>query len=506
MLHPTKNKINQLFEAGNHQAAYQLLTSYVTEYPQDSSAVYQLAVWAYKSMDWQRANELMGQLLTLPDAKKYYHVVVDYYVQTSDLKSAIKYQKQVTHNNDTQALFKLAMLYFKFFDFENAEKTFNQLLSIVPNDPQILGTIADIEHGNGQFSQAIKKYKQILTIDPNNEAAFNGIIKSTKFKYIDSELEVIAEKILQSSSTTPEQKAQVHISLGKMYDDCKDYKKAWHNFSQGNDIHAKLFPFSTQDLDKQVSEIKSSFTKTLFEGEQTGDDSFSPIFIIGMPRSGTTLLEQVLESTGVLCGVGESPALNKAINRRLYNIKYPIETNQASEQTFKDMANDYVDYIANCHVNGSKRSVDKLPGNFLHLGLLKKMFPNAKFVNMTRNKWDCCLSIYFQMFSNTMSFTTDISNIEHFHDVYHDIMAYWQQLFPENIYHLSYEKLVNNFKGETQSLFEFLELAWSDDVTNFVNSKNSVHTPSSWQVRQGINNKAVGRSEHYLGFIKQNSK
>jgi len=501
----TIQQLVDLAKNGQGQEALSGLIDFVDANPKDEQAIFLLSSWYFQSMDWENSEKSMAQLLSLaPDNLNYLDNAIGMYSQMSNFKSALKYQKKVAElkPDDSATQYKLGMLYHRLFDFDAALIVFNKLIKKEGEHPQILGLIADVIHGFGHFKEAIEYYHRILKLEPNNEAALNGIVKSTKFKTIDNNLLTTAQRILNDNSVPKQAKAQIHFSLGKMHDDCKDYDNAWSNYRLANEIQSSLYPYNKSALVQQINQFKAIYNEAFYnENDWPGDESVAPIFIVGMPRSGTTLLEQVLEHSGEVCAGGESLALNKAINKQFYKIRYPDELHKADSEVFMRLANDYKNYFINCHLNGNMRSIDKLPGNFLHLGLLKKMFPKMKVINLSRNKLDCCLSVYFQMFADHMTFTTDMNNISSFYDTYLETMDYWNTLFPENIYNLSYENLVTNFEANTKGLFEFLELDWNDNVGKFVDSKNSVQTPSSWQVRQGINTKSVGRSKQYERFL-----
>jgi len=501
-----KNRLAELVRKNQQDKALVIITEYIKENPKDKNALLKASVLGFQLMDWDVAEKMMKKLSALvsEDDVGHWKRASDFYYKIGKLDKALECQRKIVGKNNPEELYKLGILYFKYFDFENAHKTFSKLNSEVPNEPQVLGILADIEHGNGEFVTSIEMYKKILKLEPVNDAAFNGIAKSTKFNHVDKELSDLAENILNSSQIPLEAKAQIHFSMGKMMNDCKLYYQAWEHYSKGNAIQSKLYPYLPELVENQVKEIQSIFVKELYLSKNDlGKNDCTPIFIIGMPRSGTTLLEQVLGTTGLLCEAGESLALNKAINKQFYNLKYPSELNRVDDDMFRRLADDYLSYLKHCHLNGDKRTVDKLPGNFLHLGILKKMFPNMKVINLMRNKKDCCLSVYFQMFANHMTFTNDLNAISHFYDIYSNMMEYWKQLFPDNIFDLSYEDLVSDFESQTKDLFSFLLLDWNENIQDFVNSRNSVHTPSSWQVRQGINTKAIGKSNRYTEYLEE---
>ncbi|PCI63581.1 MAG: hypothetical protein COB35_00625 [Gammaproteobacteria bacterium] len=499
------NDIISLAKQNQGHKALAELKSYLDKNQQDQQALFYAGLWCFQSMDWKNAEVYMEKLITLaPDNVEYLNNMLGMYMNMSNVKKAIQFQLKLIEltSDSAEQNYNLAMLYHRINDFGNALVILQKLHQQHPQNVQVIGVIADIVHGFGDFKQAIEYYKLILSLEKFNESAFNGIVKSIKFTQVDEELLSLANRMLASSQVSNEAKAQVNISLGKMYDDCKKFEQAWQYYCAGNLQQQQLFPHDKHALNAQVNIIKSIFTKELVNDSKTiGDKISKPIFIVGMPRSGTTLLEQVLEHSGETCAGGESLALNKAINREFYNIRFPDEIAKVTAKTYQNLAEHYLNYFKNCHVNGDLRTVDKLPGNFLHLGLLKKMFPNIKIINLSRNKDDCSLSIFFQMFANHMTFTTDMENISNFHQVYQSIMAYWQELFADNIYNLSYEDFVNDFEHKTKDLYQFLELDWNENVGNFIDSKNSVQTPSSWQVRQGINNKSVGRSANYTKLM-----
>ncbi|MFY8272666.1 tetratricopeptide repeat-containing sulfotransferase family protein [Pseudoalteromonas sp. SSDWG2] len=494
-------ELQMLFNKGAHQKSIEELEQLSAEYPNEGKVILQLAFNHFKLMDWPKANNYIEKLVRQFGSQEYYlHCAVDFYLQTSQYLKAIPVQERICEDKgDHNQKHKLAMLYIKSFAHDKAHGLYKEILANKPDDIYAIGVLADIEHGDGNFSQAIDLYKHILDIQPNSATALYGIVKSTKFKNVDTHIEKIATQIIENALVGDDQKIEAHMALGKMYDDCNMHDKAWLHWSQGNSLQSKLFPYDGKQVDEQVKLIKESFTSELLSKYQhKGNQDVSPIFIVGMPRSGTTLLEQVLERSGCICAAGESPALNKAVNGRLYNIRFPQDIGLAPASLFADLASDYLDYIANCHVEGKLRSVDKLPGNFLYLGLLKLMFPNMKVINMKRNKQDNALSIFANMFSNHMTFTNTLEGIAHMQELHDDMMEHWQGIFSDNILSLDYEEFVSNFETQAREVFDFTGLEWNDSVVDFVNSKNKVFTPSSYQVRQGINTKAINRSDPYL--------
>lgn len=503
----TLEKIVELAKKGQGSEALEQLKEFVKESPNDVQALFMLASWSFQSMNWQDAEYYMERLVNSePNNLNFLTNIVGMYMKMSNYKKAIKYQVQIVGINpeNLENRYNLGMLYHRIFDFDNALKEFNFVHEQAPNNTQVLGVIADMTHGSGDFEEAKLYYKKILQIDPFSDAAINGIVKSSKYSLESEEILTYASKLLDSSKVKKESKAQVYLSLAKMYDDCKLYDEAWKNYCLGNEIMVKLYPFDAASLQNQIKQIKAVFNAPFFnDSTKIGDVEHSPIFIVGMPRSGTTLLEQILEHSGETCAGGESIALNAAINREFYNIRYPDELNKADSDIYLKLADDYLTFFKNCHLDGDKTPLDKLPGNFLHLGLIKKIFPNVKIINLTREKDDCTLSIFFQMFAKHMSFTTDLKSIGEFYDIYLDIMRYWNSLFPENILNINYEDLVSDFESNTKKIYSFLNIEWNESVGNFVNSKNSVQTPSSWQVRQGVNTKSIGRSANYRKFLNK---
>lgn len=494
-----KQQINELAQKGQHKEVYQLLKQAIEQDNFDEAILYQASVYAFRLMNYEDAITYMEKLLKQTnDDPRYVAGAVDLFLHAGLGKRAIELQNKLEISGSPEQMYKLAMLHYRIFDFESAKTVFEQLSKLAPNSAQVEGMLADMSHGKGDFSDAINKYQQILSYEPTNEAALYGLVKSTKFKQVDNAVIESANAILDNTTITKGAKSQVHYSLAKMYDDCGDTDNAWSHYTQANKLQAEVEPHDAAELEKQIELIKKVFTPELqSKFADSGQKQASPIFIVGMPRSGTTLLEQVLENTGVICGAGESLAFNKGLNRRFFDIEYPAQIDKAPPEMFELMGQDYLDFIANNHVKGDLRTVDKLPGNFLNLGTLKLMFPNMKVINLVRNKMDNALSIFFQYFSNSMTFTTDFNHILHYREIYESTMAHWREQFPENIYDLHYEDFVGDFDNQTRALFEFLELEWTDQVKDFVNSKNVVTTPSSWQVRQGINKNAIGRFEKY---------
>jgi hypothetical protein len=229
-----------------------------------------------------------------------------------------------------------------------------------------------------------------------------------------------------------------------------------------------------------------------------------------MPRSGTTLVEQIIASHPQAYGAGELKKIRDLARemgvRRGVAGDYPEVVAEIDPETSRVLAAEYEAYLCRGVDPGVTRVADKMPSNFAHLGFIALLFPDARVVHCTRHPLDVGLSIYFQHFAHSHEYAHDLSDIGHFYRLYQRFMKHWNEVLPLRIHHLRYEDLVTNPEGETRALIEFLGLPWNEGCLAFHKNERSVRTASAWQVRRPVYNRGVGRwrnYEKYLGPLKQ---
>lgn len=287
--------------------------------------------------------------------------------------------------------------------------------------------------------------------------------------------------------------ATYHNLLGSSYEKLADYHLAFQQFDKQN--HAKLVHYCRETMEKMVDTIVENtldMEVSTVHYKDVTDQEFSPLFIIGLPRSGTSLLEQVLNTSEHVVAGGELLFIEAAYKK--YFDKH--EKLEAISQWYREKI-EFITKNQEIPKEAPRWLIDKLPSNFVNVGFIKKMIPDAKFLYCQRDPMDNGLSIYKQNFLSTHSYATRLEDIAHFTSLERRVMASWMMQYPKDIMMVKYEDLVSNFNSVTQAVFEFTDLEWSDDVQYFYNNKHYCNTASFEQVRQPVSSSSVGFYKNY---------
>jgi hypothetical protein len=314
--------------------------------------------------------------------------------------------------------------------------------------------------------------------------------------------------VLKRRQMNPSQTLYVRFALGKALDDCKDYDQAFTHYEKGNTLRRRELQFDAGEVDRQFDRLIEGFSPELMEGlSQKGSSETQPLFIVGMPRSGTTLLEQVLCAHPDMGTAGELRDLARiARNVAHSNQKpWPECITGVSGSHLKTMASEYLAALE-FRASGSERIIDKMPQNFLHVGFAALLFPRATVVHCTRDPLDTCLSNYFQIFPGGIDFAYDLGELGRYYRNYQRLMSHWQALLGERLVTVRYEELVSNPEPALRTLLKAIGLPWDPACLSHQDMVQRVDTLSLYQVRQPLNTGSTKRWRNYekhLGPLRE---
>ncbi|TRZ68066.1 MAG: HAMP domain-containing protein [Rhodocyclaceae bacterium] len=379
-----------------------------------------------------------------------------------------------------------------------AEACQRRLLSIAPWHEGALLMMNDFLAHEGRFDQAEQLVKRALVVNPNSSSALSALAQLRKMTPADTEWMDRAEELVKIAG--PVDQVQLRYAMGKYCDDVGDYDRAFINYHDANRLSKAIAnnPYShdnwTRCVDQLVRVNNPSSLHPVFHGAA---DSNRPVFIVGMPRSGTSLVEQIIASHPAVFGAGEL-SYWKNIAR---TPSTPVFESSLNGEVLSRLAKDYLDHLADLDPD-ARRVIDKMPDNFICMGLIHAVFPNAKFIHAIRNPIDTCLSIYFQNFSAAYDYSNDLADLAHYYREYHRLMAHWRAILPESsLLDLRYEDLLADQEGWSRRMIEFVGLDWDECCLNYQDTQRRVVTASKWQVRQKIYTSSIGRWRHYEKFI-----
>lgn len=394
--------------------------------------------------------------------------------------------------------------------YDNALCCYRKAASIRPDDEYAIGAQAHVFERRGELDKAFSLLEPYI----KSGSVHVGIVMP--FAELSMQMENpkeaigLLEQILLQNVLDLQTSSEIHYKLGKLLDNAEEYDRSFGHYKKANEITCKLVT-QIQDLDaidNQAERIASrvdncgrEFWKTV---QKSGNESLRPIFIVGMPRSGTTLLEQILASHPDVYGAGELMAIEE-IARSLsagnqYQLSYPMGLAEVSRQSLGQCAARYLRQLDEFS-STAQRVVDKCPHNFMHLGLISTLFPKAHIIHIEREPLDTCTSIYFQLFTPQHAYACDLSRLAKYYGIYRKLMAHWNEVLDIPVLNIQYEQLVAEPERVTHSLVEFCDLEWHDGCLEFYATKRDVNTPSYGQVRQPIYNKSVCRWKHYKAHL-----
>lgn len=384
---------------------------------------------------------------------------------------------------------------------KEAIPAFKKALDLKPDYADACNNMGFTYSTMGKFEEALRCYNQSLELNPTLAEACLNIARSKKFSSHDSIETRKIEKLLETPGLPTQSQITTHFALGKIYQDCENTKQAFHHYANGNQLKRKEVHHNADEHTGRISAIIDIFTTDFFNQKNNyGDNSELPVFILGMPRSGTSLVEQILASHPAVYGAGEQTLIGKTaggLQKTLNTIKpYPFCVPLLQPDRVQRLAEDYLKKLRQLAPD-AERITDKMPMNFLHLGLIALLFPRARIIHCVRDPVDTCFSNFIQLFAEGHEFSYDQQELGTFYGNYRRLMTHWNSVLPLQIHEVVYESIVSNQETEIRQLLEHCNLPWDEQCLQFHQHERSVQTASQWQVRQPVYNSAVKRWKKY---------
>ena len=387
-------------------------------------------------------------------------------------------------------------------DFGQAAALIIRAMELQPGTAVFHHNLAGVYGVLGRFGEAEEHFRQAIRLKPDYPEAYFNLAGSVRFTGGEPEFEAVG-RLLARPDISQADRCFLHFSAAKMYDDIGDYDRAFEHCDAGNQARgAEADPARDQ---RHATDSIATFTPArlaLHEGR--GHPSRVPVFIVGMPRSGTSLVEQILASHPQGFGAGELVDIRSIAlalpGHAAEGASYPSCIAAMGAQVFEGFAESYLARIT-ARAPGARRIVDKNPLNFEHLGLIAMMFPGAAVVHCRRHPLDTCVSCYFQNFRQAQEYAFDMARLADFYGYSHRLMDHWRTVLPNPVLELRYEETVADPEGQTRLLLEHCGLDWDDACATPHRTDRPVPTASRWQARQPVYRTSVGRWRHYERHI-----
>lgn len=435
----------------------------------------------------------------------YYHLSLgEAYGKLSEYSAAIKHiQFALEVQPDlVEALCALGRVYTQFDKPDLALPLYEKALKINRDHSKARIGIAAALTGLGRMDEAASYLKEAIEHRIDLAAAYYDLVQTRKFAEEPAELQSILRE-LNSPGLKPDAKASLNYAAGKVENDLRRYAEAFDHFKKAK--QAEGYKFDIDQYRRFIDLTIETFTPDFFAARSGyGNSSEAPVFVVGMPRSGTTLTEQICASHPEVHGAGELSKLRRVANAiGLYtsasDFNKPIAT--ITEGLSKTLAEEHLSYLRE-RAPTAQRIVDKMPHNFELIGLLTLLFPKARIIHCRRDAIDNCVSCYVLPFSSAHSYNTDLRALGLYYREYDRLMRHWNEVFPDRIFENRYETLVEDQEAQSRRLIDHLGLPWDDACLRFFDREGAVTTPSRWQVRQPIYKSSVKRWKNYEAEIQ----
>jgi tetratricopeptide (TPR) repeat protein len=536
------NNLGSVYKAlGHTQQAMTYYRAAITVSPNFVDSLNNMAVLLLEEQAFTQAHIYLNQILALAPTFAEAHCNMGFaLVGLERLDNARYYFEQALalKPDYAEAYYGFAKIYLLWQHFIEAEHAIRKALQLQPHSLEFYQCLASIYHDQGKSLQALEYLEKALAIDnkhtslylsqgliwtdlgdiPQAEAVFSkaasdpcvatridahySLVQLQKIKADHPSFQALLALTSDIPAVPPKQLAYLYFALGKCYEDLREWSQAFEFFSQGCQAKRAKIAYDTEKPMTLVHKIIQGFTPKIIESlRQYANPSALPIFIVGMPRSGTTLIEQIISSHPQVYGAGElrywNDLLDTPVQTNLATHYYPDNIVYGSPDICQTIAKKYLSHLRRCSTEAA-RITDKMPYNYIAMGVIHALLPNATIIHVKRNPLDTCLSCYTKLFTQGQHYSYDLTELGHYYRCYEQIMAHWRQLLPEGTWlDIAYEDVVGNLEAEAQRLIAFCGLPWDPACLDFHQTNRSVRTASFAQVRQPVYTSSVGRWHHY---------
>lgn len=384
---------------------------------------------------------------------------------------------------------------------QDAIEIYETILQKSPNLANIHLMAGHAYKAAGQINKAITAYQQAYQKRPDFGDAYWSLANTKTYRFSDKELTDM-QGLSKHQNVDSEDRIHCLFALGKAFEDRQEFTLSFEYYRTGNELKNRKAHYNNDALDEQINLQQTLFSTEYFaQRDNAGHKAPDPIFIVGLPRAGSTLLEQILASHSQVDGTMELHNILSLVSR-LGGKKgqYPEMLNSLSSDYFAKFGQQYLDETQ-YYRQGAPFFIDKMPNNFMHIGLIKLILPNAKIIDARREPFACCFSGYKQLFAEGQEFSYDLNDIGHYYQAYEKLMSHWDRVLPGQILRVQHEDLLDDLEGQVRRILDYCGLEFEANCLRFYKTKRAIKTPSSEQVRQPLYRSAMEQWRNYQEYL-----
>ena len=501
----------EALSGGRLPEAETMLRDRLRAFPTDVAALRMLAELAARVGRNEQAIALLQRCLELAPgfamARHHYALMLDRGNRHKD--ALVELEDLLADDPDNASLQNLkAVVLGKLGDYGDAIRLYESILRDRPKDARVWMSLGHALKTEGQTERAITAYRRALEIDPGFGSAWWSLanLKTVRFDPRDV---VAMQAQLERSDLTDDQRLQVDFALGKALEDAGDFAGSFSHYAAGNTLRRKQLPYDAAQGTQRRRRAQSVYTPGFFmERAGSGDPDPAPVFIVGMPRSGSTLVEQILSSHPQVEATMELPDVIaivrdlRARSPRPENTSYHDIVEEMDPAEFRALGRRYLETSQVQRKLGQPFFIDKMPNNFAHVGLIQLILPNAKIIDARRHPMACCFSNFKQHFARGQAFSYDLADMGRYYADYVSLMAHFDAVMPGRVHRVIYEDMVADTETQVRALLDYCGLAFDARCLRFFENDRPVRTASSEQVRQPIYRDGVDQWKHFEPWLE----
>jgi tetratricopeptide (TPR) repeat protein len=490
--------------------AEHLLRNYLKRHPTDVMAIRMLAEVASRLRRYADAEALLERCMELAPsftAARHNLALVQLRLGKPEevLKQMAIVMKADPRNPNYRMLRSAALV--RVGEYDEAIAIYETLLKDYPRQAKSWMSFGHALKTVGRQDDAIAAYRKSIDLQPSLGEAYWSLANLKTVRFADDDLDKMRAQ-LERDDIEEEDRLHLHFALGKALEDAERYEESFRHYEKGNDLRQQQVDYMEEEASRAVTRIKSVFTRDFFAARAGhGSKAPDPIFVLGMPRSGSTLIEQILSSHSLIEGTMELPdiiAMTKRFGgraKRSGQSRYPEIVAELTPEQLKELGDEYIERTRIQRKTGKPFFIDKMPNNFLHAGFIHLILPKAKIIDARRHPMACCFSNFKQHFAKGQGFSYGLERIGRYYSDYVDLMRHFDEAMPGVVHRVIYEQMVEDTEREVRRLLDYCGLPFEEACLRFYETDRAVRTASSEQVRKPIFTEGLDQWRNYEAWL-----
>jgi tetratricopeptide (TPR) repeat protein len=486
------------------------LRAHLRSYPTDVAALRMLAEVAARLRRFVDAQALLERCLELAPsfeaARHNYAVVLNRQGKPAEARTQVEQLLQRQPRNPSYRNLKAAIL-ANLGEYAESIRFYEEVLQEFPHQPKIWMSYGHSLKTAGRQDDSIAAYRRSIEMEATLGEAYWSLANLKTFRFTPADVDEM-RRALERTELGDEDRLHFEFALGKALEDAAAYEESFAHYAAGNAIRRKLHPYSADEQTGYVRRSQALFAREFFAARAgTGTAAADPIFVVGLPRAGSTLLEQILASHSQVEGTMELPDIPRIVHELAGSDptreeeRYPQVIATLSATQLRALGERYLAQTRIQRKTDAPYFIDKMPNNFLHVGLIHLILPNARIIDARRHPLGCCLSAFKQQFARGQAFTYGLTDLGRYYRDYVELMAHWDDVLPGKVHRVFYEQMIGDTEEQTRRLLAYCGLPFEEQCLRFYENERAVRTASSEQVRQPIFREGLDHWRHYEPWL-----